>query len=147
MKFYRKARGGTNTVELGPAIFIILIMILIPCLDFMQIGLAYGCGWYANHLALREASCAGPTRAQAAADAATQAWAQSGLGQFVHAPNPVNTVVTNMGTDIDGDGVGDFCQVTTTVQVLPMFRLPFIASNPIVFSYQGVRPMEEKNLQ
>ena len=146
MRFYRKARGGTNTVELGPAIFIILIVILIPSLDFMQIGLAYACGWYANHLALREASCAGPTRATAAANGATQAWANSGLGQFVHCPAPVNVVNCNVGNDMDGDGVGDFCQVTTTVQVQPMFSLPFVASTPITFKYQAVRPMEEKGL-
>src|SRR5262249_33776175 len=104
MKFYRNRKGGTNTVELGPALFILIIVVLIPCIDFMQIGLAYACGWYANHLAVREASCTGPdspvpaggggtsTKAQQAADNIVQAWANSGLGKFLRSPVPQNTV-------------------------------------------------------
>ncbi len=145
MRFYRKARGGTNTVELRRHLHNLDSYFDFE-IDFMQIGLAYACGWYANHLALREASCAGPSRATAAANGATQARANSGLGQFVHCPAPVNVVNCNVGNDMDGDGVGDFCQVTTTVQVQPMFSLPFVASTPITFKYQAVRPMEEKGL-
>jgi len=133
-------------VELGPAMFIILIIVLIPCIDFMQIGLAYACGWYANHLATREAACAGPANAVTAANNATAVWASSGLGAFVHAPPPVNTVNANFPPDIDGDGINDYVQVQTQVTIEPMFKLPFVASQPITFQYTGVRPLEEKGL-
>jgi hypothetical protein len=146
MRVHRNSRGGTNTVELGPAMFIILIVILIPCIDFMQIGLAYACGWYANHMATREAACAGPATAQAAADNATLAWASSGLGAFVRAPAPVNVATPYVLPDIDLDGIGDYMRVDTTVRVEPMFRLPFVANQTIVFTYSGVRPMEEKGI-
>lgn len=147
MRFYRKPRGGTNTVELGPALFIILIVVLIPAIDLLHIGLAFACGWYANHLAVREASCAGPTNAQAAADNATAAWAATGLGKFVKAPPPQNTVNVPYPPDIDADGRNDFCQVTTRVQVTPMFQLPFVASGPVTFQYTAVRPLEEKGIR
>jgi hypothetical protein len=129
--------------------FIILIVILIPCIDFMQIGLAYACGWYANHLATREAACAGPVNAQAAADNATAAWASSGLGAFVRAPAPTNVVFPNYPPDIDvpPDAVGDYMRVDTTVRVQPMFKVPFVGiDQTIVFTYSGVRPMEEKGI-
>lgn len=147
MKTNRNAKGGTNTVELGPALFIILIVIFIPCIDIMHIALAYGCGWYANHLAVREAAVAGPGKAQTAADTATAAWAVSGIGKFVKAPPPQNAVVCPFGEDIDGDGRNDYCEVTTRVQVTPMFALPFVASAPVTFQYSAVRPLEEKDLR
>jgi len=157
MKFYRKARGGTNTVEFGPAVFVLLCVILLPCIDFMQIGLAYACGWYANHLAVREAACTGPTypgptntAAQAAADFVVQQWANSGLGKFCRSPIPINTVVDPNyppDNDVPPDGKNDFCLVTTQVTVTPMFQVPFMAANPITFQYTTVRPLEEKGLK
>jgi hypothetical protein len=152
MRLHRKKKGGTNTVELAPALFILLIVVLIPCIDILHIGLAYAFGWYANFLATREVACVGPNppapmTPQSVADTATAAWANSGLGQFVHAPPPVNVVNASYPPDIDGDGKNDFCQVTTTVQVLPMFRMPFGPTTPISFTYCTVRPLEEKDIK
>ncbi len=152
MRLHRNKKGGTSTVELAPALFVLLIIVLIPCIDMLHIGLCYAFGWYANHLATREVACAGPTppapsTPQSVADTATQAWANSGLGQFVHAPPPVNVVNVSYPPDIDGDGMNDFCQVTTTVKVTPLFMLPFVASQPVNFTYVTTSPLEEKGLK
>jgi hypothetical protein len=146
MKLYRNSRGGTSTVELGPALFILLIVILIPCIDMMQIGLAYAFGWYANHIATREAACAGPNPAATnAANGATAAWAATGLGAFVHCPPPVNNVVTDTVSTASSTTV-PMVTCVTTVQVRPMFMLPFVASQYVTFQYTGIRPLEEKGL-
>jgi len=144
MRFYRTRKGGTNTVELAPALFILLIVVLIPCLVIIHIGLAYACGWYANHLATREAACAGPINRQTAADGATAAWAASGLGKFVHAPPPSNLVTSNPAGGPDPNGYQEVT-VTTTVKVLPLFQLPFVANGPVTFQYSATRPYEERD--
>jgi hypothetical protein len=146
MRFYRNAKGGTNTVELGPSLFIILIIILIPAIDFMQIGLAYACGWYANFCAVRAAACAGPLNATTAANGAVAAWDATGLGKFLHAPVPVNSVNV-VPPDTDGDGKNDFVEVKTVVTMIPMFPIPWATGTQIVFQYDTIRPLEEKNLQ
>jgi hypothetical protein len=150
MNLNRNNKGGTNTVEFGPALFVLIIMVLIPCIDFMQIGLAYACGWYANHLAVREATCTGPTypgptntAAKIAADNVVQGWANSGFGKFLHSPVPVNTVVD---PHYSNNGQNFYCKVTTQVTVSPMFSLPFVASAPITFQYTAVRPLEETGI-
>jgi len=153
MRFYRNAKGGTNTVELGPSLFIILIVILIPSINFMQIGLGYACGWYANFQAVRQAACAGRDPgggsglATAAANGAVQAWDATGLGKFLRAPMPVNIVNADYPPDTDGDGHNDFCQVTTTVTMTPMFPILWWGGGPIVFQYSAVRPLEETGLK
>jgi hypothetical protein len=144
MKFYRKKLGGTGTVELAPALFILLIVILIPCLMIIHMGLAYACGWYANHLATREAACAGYLNAQTAADNATLVWSQSGLGKFVHAPPPTNTLIDVPPTPDPTTGYQEVT-VTTTVKVLPLFQLPFVDSAPVTFQYSATRPFEERD--
>ncbi|HEY9774962.1 MAG TPA: hypothetical protein V6C81_14455 [Planktothrix sp.] len=146
MKFYRSKRGGGFAVEFGPALFVILIMFLIPAINFVQMGLVYCCGWYANHVATREAACAGPTKAQAAADSAVQAWASTGLDSLIHAPVPTNTVVCPTGQDIDGDGKPDFCQCTTVVKATPFFPMPWLTASQVTFQYSDLRPIEEKGL-
>jgi hypothetical protein len=146
MKFYRSKRGGGFAVEFGPALFIILIMVLIPAIDFVQIGFLYCCGWYANHVATREAACAGPLNAQAAADAAAAVWTQFGIGVITHSPVPTNTVTCPTGQDIDGDGKPDFCRCTTVVKVTPIFPMPWLIGTQVTFQYSDLRPIEEKGL-
>jgi len=121
-------------------------MVLLPAIDFVQIGLVYCCGWYANHVATREAACAGPTKAQAAADAAVAAWDAFGIAVFVHSPVPTNVVVCPTGQDIDGDGRPDFCQCTTLVKVTPFFPIPWVTGPLTAFQYSDLRPIEEKGL-
>ena len=157
MRSRRNKKGGTNTVELAPALFILLVIVMIPAIDMLHIGVAYAFGWYANFLATREASCTGPdpgtngtgnVAAQNAADKATATWAQTGLGRFIHAPPPVNNPVNpNYPPDVDNDGRNDFCLVTTRVQVIPMFNFPGLAAGPITFQYTTVRPLEEHNVR
>jgi hypothetical protein len=49
----RKASGG-QIAELGPALFIICILILIPVMDLVYMCGAYASGWYLNQLEARE---------------------------------------------------------------------------------------------
>lgn len=49
----RKSSGG-QIAELGPALFIICILILIPVMDLVYMSGAYASGWYLNQLEARE---------------------------------------------------------------------------------------------
>jgi hypothetical protein len=126
--------------------FIILIIVLIPSIDMLHMGLAYACGWYANHLAVREAACSGPTKWQAAADNATNAWLASPLGVFVRATS-VKNVPTPMGSVDPTTNLNKEVQVQTTITLKPMFQVPFITGQTVTFTYTGIRPLEETGLQ
>lgn len=149
MKSMRNQKGGTSTVELGPAILILCVVVLIPCIDMVSIALQYACGWYCNHLAVREAACQGPLAAQTAANNATNAWKATGLGGFCKLTSaPTSTVLGSggwSGQDIDGDGHGDFCKVQTTISIQPLFPIPFFMNQPITFQFVDSRPYEEKD--
>jgi hypothetical protein len=49
----RKNTGG-QIAELGPALFIICILIFIPVMDLVYMAGAYASGWYLNQLEARE---------------------------------------------------------------------------------------------
>lgn len=157
MRFYRKARGGTNTVELAPMLFVLICVILIPMLDFLYLALAYADCWLANHLAVREACCtADPPQPplnrsrQQAADGATTAWQGFGLGKFVKASGISNTIAD--GPDEDGDTKPDSITVSTNITIQPFLHIPFLTSvaginAPITYRFAASRPVEEKGIK
>jgi nitrate reductase NapE component len=51
---------GSQLVEFGPALFIVLLVGLFPLLDLMYVGMAYCCGWYYNQMEAREVSITPP---------------------------------------------------------------------------------------
>lgn len=155
MKFYRNKKGGSGTVELAPALVVIFIVILVPMLDLLYLGLAYAAGWYCNHLVVREVACRDPGASGAAATAATDAWAQTGLAKFIGASTATNTVtflkngVAFTPTPADPP---TSCSVATQVTVKPFLPIPMFMqieglNKPVVFGYSAERPQEEKGIQ
>jgi hypothetical protein len=164
MKFYprraekqcRNAKGGSQMAELGPALLVLFVIILVPMLDILYLGLAYAAGWYCNHLVVREVACRQPSQWIAAAGSATKAWQSSGLALFIHANTPLN--VANF-QDASGNPAGSgqttppigFCVVSTTITIQPFLPIPFLTSvaginAPVTFTYSAQRPQEEKGL-
>ncbi len=157
MKFYRNKRGGSGTVELAPALVVIFIVILVPMLDLLYLGLAYASGWYCNHLVVREVACRDPNSSTAAANAATTAWAATGLAKFIGAgtgavTNNVTFLLNSVPTVPTPGNPPTSCSVATLVTVQPFLPIPFFMqveglNKPVIFSYAAERPQEEKGIQ
>jgi len=166
MRTLRNSRGGTSTVELGPALFILIICVLIPAMDLLYLAMTYAAGWYLNHVEVREVACHDPDAADAASaiTIAYTAWKNSILCGLCNAQStPHNEVVTYWignppgGTKMTPPATPpnppvDFCNVVTTLQIKPLFIVPFIGgvpglSAPVNFVYADTRPQEEKGIK
>jgi len=147
IKYRRNNRGGTNTAEFGPAILILLIVVFIPCIDILQLGLAYGLAWYFDYMALRQAACAGPANASSEVTNLQATWQSMGVGNFCRAAISNIAIQTNVLPDVNGDGTGDYCWVQMTVTCQPIFPMPFSGNGPVKFSFNSSRPMEEQDLK
>jgi hypothetical protein len=162
----RNSRGGTSTVELGPALFILIICVLIPAMDLLYLAMTYAAGWYLNHVEVREVACHDPTSAanvSSALSIAYTAWQKSILCGFCNAQSTPHTekVTFYVGNPPGGTaypGVApatppvDFCNVVTTLQIKPLFVVPFIGgvpglSAPVTFVYADTRPQEERGIK
>ncbi len=155
----RSQFGSGQIAELGPALWIILVMVFFPMLDLMYMGMAFGSGWFLNHMVTRAVVVTDPTNASAVSSAingATTAWQSSVLAQFIGVvgtptstpawfPDPINAADTN-----------GICQITTQVTCKPFmdmrgvpiinaFNIPGCTAN-VTFLYRDRRPQEEKGI-
>lgn len=148
MKKQRSCRGGGQIAELAPAIFLILIVLVFPIVEFLYLGSAYCFGWYLNYLVVRETAQYAPNNIagrDAAINAITSQW-RNGLGKFtgsnatnlapIYQPNPTTPETVN---------------VTTRVLVRPFVRVAFFDSvpglgAPVLFVYNGRATQEERGL-
>jgi len=147
IKYRRNNRGGTNTVEFGPAVFVLIVLVMVPCIDMVQIGLAYGLGWYFEHMALREAACAGPARSATEVANIQAQWQSMGVGNFLHSTVSNIQILTNQLPDENGDNVGDYCWVQMDINVTPVWQVPFCPAGPVLFHFNATQPMEEQDLK
>lgn len=153
-----RARKGQTTSEIGPALLILLIIVFFPMLDLLYLGLAYACGWYENHLAVRECACRLPTMSGTAETMAANQFNGSTLRGFIRA-----TVVNNAPSyTVNGAGAnppftaaqaaqGITVRVTSLIRVKSFLSIPFFSSIPgmgqdITFQYTAERPQEETGL-
>ena len=59
----RNSKGGTSIVELGPALFVLVIVVMIPVCDLLAMLCSYTAGWLLNEMCARECACKNPTLA------------------------------------------------------------------------------------
>ncbi|HEY9756283.1 MAG TPA: hypothetical protein V6C97_14040 [Oculatellaceae cyanobacterium] len=185
-KSKRNCKGGTGIAELGPALFVLIIVILIPMMDMLYLMMSYAAGWMLNHQTTREVSVKDPTdgtQIKLGVQIADMAWRKTlfcGLAQatgsiaqeqvtFVDASN--NPYVSNFSVDGSSNVSGTATtapsrttqpvntalnvvtvQVVTQLPVKPLFVVPLVnncpgLSAPVIFSYSGQRPQEEKGLK
>jgi len=144
MKRLRRSRQGNAIAEFGPAIFILLIMILIPMMVLIYVGLGFACGWYLNYMSTRSAAVVKTPTMQQACDLQYQAWMQSGLPYFCGATLISNTPIRNVTNAATGQG---FVDVTTVIQIQPFVSIPMVPMGPWTFTYKGERPIEEYDIE
>jgi hypothetical protein len=57
----RNNRGGTGIAELGPALFVLIIVIMIPLCDLLALCCSYAAGYLLNNTMARECAVKNPT--------------------------------------------------------------------------------------
>lgn len=173
MRHSRRRRKGSALAEFGPAIFIILIVIMYPMIDFLYMACAYCYGWYCNHLVVRNVATVDPTNGAAVGTAvsnAVNAWGSTGLAMACmgglakcNPQNQVSFILVDANENIIGSSgvpapaptptsfVG-YAKVTTQVTAYPLLPLPWVGqcegiNAPITFAYGDQRPQEEKGFR
>jgi hypothetical protein len=160
----RRNKKGNQIAEFGPAVFILIIAVLIPMLVMIYVGFGFCCGWYLNFMSVRAAAVAQETNLQQALDAQVAAWQASGLPQFAGAtmianggpPNGASVSTIRYNVDIDKDltigpnggprqpvELDDFVCVVTRVRISPLLQIPMVPIQPWEFTYKSERPIEE----
>lgn len=166
MRRLRRNSKGNQISEFGPAIFILILAILIPMLVLIYIGFGFCCGWYLNFMSVRACAVVHTNTMPQAIAAQEAAWNASGLPQFAGATVISNTPTRySTQTDLDltpapvdpitGMGGGprqqreldNFVRVITVVRITPLLQLPLVQINPWTFTYNSERPIEEKDLE
>lgn len=156
---HRRNKRG-NIAELGPALFILIIVILVPLMALICVGLGYACGWYLNFMSVRAAATVPKSQAPGALTAMEAAWQGSGLPGFTGAsvgsnvaayfdtaPNiiPAHPATASSPAEPQRSIVADdLVVVTTVVTINPFVSIPFVSIGPMTFTYRGERPVEEK---
>jgi hypothetical protein len=166
----RRDNKGNQLAEFGPAVILLVLVILVPMVVLIYVGMGFGCGWYLNFMSTRAAATVPENQLQAALDTQQAAWTASGMPAFACA-----TVVRNSGpdgtvgsirysvdTDLDltlvdpanpASGVrqavelDDFVNVVTVIEITPIVQLPFLPLSPWRFTYSGERPIEEADAE
>lgn len=154
----RRNKRGSQLAEFGPMVFVILVIIMVPMIDLIYLGLGYCAGWFANHLAVREAACADPngnfgsggtslkTRTQAAQDA-VDTFMSSPIGKFFHGVR-VSVNVSNKALAASATVTVNTTTVTTVAQILPLLPgLPWFKDidglgKAVNFTFADERPQE-----
>jgi hypothetical protein len=153
MLFSRRSFIGSSVSEMGPALFILLLVVLFPMLDLLYLGLGYAASWYLNHLEIRELAIRSPAQSSAALKEVDNLWANSGFGHLVGA---TVSSITHSGpaydpdTSVPPDPLG-FVKITTTVTIEPFLKQAPVGLNSVpglgkavTFSFSDRRPQEEK---
>lgn len=148
----RRACRGSTIAELGPAVWLLLLLIFFPMIDLMGLGVSYGCCAYLNGWQTHEASLVPWNEALNNTGAVQKnipdSWKNSAMGAFAHTSDPPQTIVTYRNGQTDGNGIVDkIVQVETHVTCNPFLHMPLPAGIPGLTAPMGFvliaeRPME-----
>jgi hypothetical protein len=57
----RNNRGGSGMAEMGPAFFVLIVVIMVPLCDLLGLACSYVAGYVLNNTMARECACKDPT--------------------------------------------------------------------------------------
>lgn len=153
---YLRSSRGSSLAEVGPALFLIFIVGLLPVTDVIGIGINYASTFYLNQLQLREAQKL--PKSEVINEEGTvvlsipDQWRASLLGGMANRDQRVHTQVVY--TPVPFQPVGSnqtinfwFVTVSTTVSFRPLLTVPFFfkipgLGAPINLTVAGRRPVE-----
>ncbi len=144
---FRRNNNGSAITETGPALFLLLIIILFPLIDLIYMGLAFGIVWYLNHLEVRELALRVPSESTQVLTDIDRLFVNQGLGRFVGMTFP--NISHPGGAQRGGTPVMVTC--TTNVTVLPFMSIPFLfpvsgINAPVNFVVTSTRLQEEEGI-
>ena len=148
----RSTTGAAFLNEFAPALFLLFIGIFFPLIDFVSLGLVYGCGFTLNYF--QSLQCASVTKTEAADPSGLvkfgipQQWKNNGLGKFVELVGDPETNIAYKDGQLETNGVQDMNVVlSTTITTKPLICVPTLPgipglTAPITFNFVSERPME-----
>jgi hypothetical protein len=149
-----RKQHGSAIAEMGPALFILLIVGVFPVLDLIFAGSAYCACVLLNNLELREASRIPASETDASMTQIAYNWQNSGVGQFAGVVGQPQAQCTYNAIDIQGStsaGKEMYVIVSTTVTLKPFFPIPFfgqipVLGAPVTYTIGGRRLLENPGL-
>jgi hypothetical protein len=143
----RARKRGSAMAELGPALFILLIVIFFPLLNLAMFGLTYFCCGTLTDLQADKAkvlprsiamSDLGPVK-----NTVPDAWQKTGLGAFAKLSAPLETAISY---PVLANGM--HVRVSTRFTASPFMPIPFIPgvpalSAPVTFTFTSQRILED----
>lgn len=168
MKLIRQSQGSA-LAEMGPALFVLLILVFFPMLNLIQIGAAYAlANTYHQHI-IREIAFRRPEQKDQAIAAVNREIDANGLYTFIKAidkrvdqvefldrngsviTTPIPAADNTSAEANDLRNSISRVRVTTTMTVAPYFTIPFFQpipgiSAPVPFRVQTDKPQDEKGV-
>jgi hypothetical protein len=159
----RRATGSAIT-EMGPALFVLIILIFFPMLNLVQIGVAYALANTYHQYISREIAFRRPDDFTQAVNRVNTETDASPLFQFVKLRRtalPTARYLNVGGATVAIAPTGNLAEaqrraitqvrVTTTVECNPYFTIPFFNNlpglgRPVPFTSTTDRPQDEKGL-
>jgi len=149
-----RKQGGSAIAELGPALFLLLIVGVFPVVDAMFAGYTYFASVLLNNLELREASRIPASDTEDAMTRIAYNWQNSGLGRLASVIGQPQTQCAYNVVNIEGavhPGTETYVTVSTTVTVKPCCPIPFFGKipclgAPVTYSIVGKKIMENQSL-
>jgi hypothetical protein len=147
-------RNGYTIAEMGPALFLLLIMGIFPMLDLIFAGSAYTACLLLNQLELREAARLPASQVDNAMVLIAHEWQFSGIGQYAGVMTDPLTQYSYSIVPIEnssGHQTEAYITLTTTVTLRPFLPIPFFNAvpalgAPVSYSISGRRLLESPSL-
>jgi len=150
-----RGKRGSAIAEMGPALFVLLVIIFFPMIDLMEVGAGYMMAQSFHDSMLRAIAVSQPTggtqdpsiQTQATAISnVTNSFAGSGFASFLHV-QATDLQVTNV-TYLPSAANPTTVQVSTSVSVAPFISIPYFSpvpglNAPVIFTSTSQRPQEE----
>lgn len=128
----KRRKKGSAITEFGPALFLFIIIIFFPMLDFLGLCAAYCAGWYCNFMACRELSVRkkdeglnGTVFTEVNGNLFT-----SGLVHFIGIKTEADLVHTASYPDPATTGQQPEVVCTTNIKATPFITIPFWGNVP-----------------
>lgn len=139
-KHHTRIRGrgahGSAIAEMGPALFVLLLLIFFPLLDLVGMTVSYSACVYLNFMQTKEASVVPKAEASSpngqVQKGVVDAWLHTGFGQFAKIKgNPETEVSYRDGAQDGNTKVTDkIVRVVTRVSCEPFLIIPFTPGVP-----------------
>ncbi len=139
----RRSHRGSAIAELGPSLFMLLVVVFFPMMMVLGLGAQYACGWYHNHLMLQELpvrpigdNSGGPQTDNGGGTVHKEIYNRfdkTGLASFTG----VTSVQDTVDYPVAAAGQPLMVRCTTTVNGKPFISLPWFGFTQTSFTVSG----------